>query len=97
MAAGDTIVETFQSSARNSRPQSSTADVLALRDDLRERYRSVRRQSLALCVTLVPEDCVIQTMPEASPTKWHLAHTSWFFETFLLQPHLPGYRCLDPQ
>ena len=97
MAAGDTIVETFQSSARNSRPQSSTADVLALRDDLRERYRSVRRQSLALCATLVPEDCVIQTMPEASPTKWHLAHTSWFFETFLLQPHLPGYRCLDPQ
>src|SRR5438270_14060033 len=65
--------------------------------ELGRRFRHVRQFSEKLCETLVPEDCVIQTMPEASPTKWHLAHTSWFFETFLLQPFLPGYHCLDPQ
>jgi ergothioneine biosynthesis protein EgtB len=57
----------------------------------------VRRQTEELCETLVAEDCVIQTMPEASPTKWHLAHTTWFFETFLVKAHVPGYRSLHPQ
>jgi ergothioneine biosynthesis protein EgtB len=56
----------------------------------------VREVSLALIVGLAPEDQVVQTMPDVSPTKWHLAHTTWFFETFLLQPAAPGYRVHDP-
>jgi ergothioneine biosynthesis protein EgtB len=64
---------------------------------LLENYLRVRRFSEHLCATLEPEDYVIQTVPEMSPTKWHLAHTSWFFETFLIKPHLPDYRPLNPQ
>lgn len=59
-------------------------------------YRSVRRFSEALCADLAPEDCVAQSMPDASPTKWHLAHTTWFFETFVLREHSPGYAPFDP-
>jgi ergothioneine biosynthesis protein EgtB len=66
------------------------------REDLAERFALTRRQSVALTAGLEPEDMVIQTMPDASPTKWHLAHTSWFFETFLIAPHLPAYRPFDP-
>jgi ergothioneine biosynthesis protein EgtB len=58
-------------------------------------YASVRAQTLALAAPLSPEDCAIQSMPDASPVKWHLAHTTWFFETFVLAPHLPGYRAFD--
>jgi len=61
-----------------------------------ERFLAVRRQSEALCEPLVAEDYVVQSMPDVSPTKWHLAHTSWFFETFLLLPHATGYRAFDP-
>ena len=57
-----------------------------------ERYRAVRNFSELLCEPLVAEDYVIQSMPDVSPTKWHLAHTSWFFETFLLKPHFADYR-----
>jgi ergothioneine biosynthesis protein EgtB len=64
---------------------------------LLEEYLGVRRFSEKLCETLEPEDYVIQTMVEMSPTKWHLAHTSWFFETFVARPHLPGYCPLYPQ
>ena len=62
---------------------------------LLDSYRQVRALSHELCSTLEPEDCVVQTMDDVSPTKWHLAHTSWFFETFLLVPHLKGYTRLD--
>ncbi len=54
---------------------------------VRERYRAVRAHSMALAAPLSSEDQCIQSMPDASPTKWHLAHTTWFFETVLLQPH----------
>ena len=64
-------------------------------DDLRDRFHAVRSHSLALASPLSPEDQCIQSMPDASPTKWHLAHTSWFFETVLLQPHAAGYRVFD--
>lgn len=59
-------------------------------------YRAVRGRSEALCRPLAIEDYGVQSMPDASPAKWHLAHTSWFFETFLLQPHLPGYAVYHP-
>src|ERR687896_2249626 len=59
------------------------------------RYRAVRQTSLALAAPLSAEDCALQSMPDASPVKWHLAHTTWFFETFILVPHVPGYRPFD--
>ena len=64
---------------------------------LLDQYRTLRAFSEKICEPLVPEDYVIQSMPDVSPAKWHLAHTSWFFETFLLKPHLPGYTSLHPQ
>jgi ergothioneine biosynthesis protein EgtB len=60
-----------------------------------EQYTSIRRLTERLCEPLAVEDYVIQAMPDVSPAKWHLAHVSWFFETFLLHPHLPGYRPID--
>ena len=59
------------------------------------RYRAVRQATEALIRSLTPEDQLAQSMPDASPTKWHLAHTSWFFETFLLAPRLAGYKLFD--
>jgi hypothetical protein len=57
--------------------------------------REVRATSLALAAPLSAEDQCVQSMPDASPTKWHLAHTSWFFETVVLQPHATGYQPFD--
>jgi ergothioneine biosynthesis protein EgtB len=62
---------------------------------LLQQYVAVRRATERLCEPLATEDYVVQAMPDVSPAKWHLAHVSWFFETFLLRPHLPGYRPLD--
>ena len=62
----------------------------------RDRFAAIRQQSEALAANLSPEDQAIQSMPDVSPTKWHLAHTSWFFETFLLAPFAPDYRGFDP-
>jgi ergothioneine biosynthesis protein EgtB len=59
------------------------------------RYRAVRARTVELAAPLSAEDQLVQSMPDASPTKWHLAHTSWFFETFLLQPRAAGYRVFD--
>src|SRR4051794_40846226 len=96
MSQGITIAE-IERGRNVAETRANTERKLSLRADLSERYRVVRRQTEELCATLVAEDCVIQTMPEVSPTKWHLAHTTWFFETFLLQAHVPGYRTLHPQ
>jgi ergothioneine biosynthesis protein EgtB len=68
----------------------------AAAEDWIERYRAVRAQTESLCAPLVAEDYVVQSMPDVSPTKWHLAHTSWFFETFLLTPHVRGYQPFNP-
>jgi ergothioneine biosynthesis protein EgtB len=60
-----------------------------------EQYQTVRARTVALAAPLTAEDQLVQSMPDASPTKWHLAHTSWFFETFVLGPHVAGYRVFD--
>ncbi|MDB6172148.1 MAG: hypothetical protein JWL59_1459 [Chthoniobacteraceae bacterium] len=60
------------------------------------RFELVRLQTEGLCKPLSTEDYVVQSMPEVSPTKWHLAHTSWFFETFILKPHKRCYKEFDP-
>lgn len=65
--------------------------------DLRERFMAVRARTVRLASPLSSEDRVVQSMPDASPTKWHLAHTTWFFETFLLRPHAKGYEIFDEQ
>jgi len=64
--------------------------------DLRQRFAGVRGFSETLIAPLKPEDCVIQSMPDVSPTRWHLAHTTWFFETFVLKAFLPKYEPLHP-
>ncbi len=66
-------------------------------DDLAALYRATRARTLALADGLSPEDMTVQSMEDGSPTKWHLAHTSWFFETFVLGPHAPGHASPDPR
>jgi ergothioneine biosynthesis protein EgtB len=62
---------------------------------LADRFRIVRQRSLSLCEPLTPEDMMVQSCPEASPAKWHLAHTAWFFESFVLSEFLPGYELFN--
>jgi ergothioneine biosynthesis protein EgtB len=74
---------------RRPSPETTAATALAAR------YRAVRDATTRLAAPLSAEDCQIQSMPDASPTKWHLAHTTWFFETFVLEPSAAGYRAFD--
>jgi cytochrome bd-type quinol oxidase subunit 1 len=71
-------------------PARSTATGLAAR------YAEVRQATLDLAAPLTPEDCQVQSMPDASPTKWHLAHITWFFETFILERFEAGFQPFDP-
>ena len=64
--------------------------------ELAERFGEVRRRTLNLCEPLTPEDMMVQSCPEASPAKWHLAHTAWFFESFVLTQYLSGYCLFNP-
>lgn len=64
---------------------------------LHDRFRDIRTMSLHITRSLSAEDQMLQSMPDASPTKWHLAHTTWFFETFILGSYLPGYQPFDPR
>ena len=66
--------------------------VAAAPASLRQRFTAVRAETLALAAPLSPEDQSVQAMPDTSPTKWHLAHVTWFFETFILRPYQPDYR-----
>lgn len=75
----------------NQRPPQATSD----RSRLADRYRVTRARSEALCAPLAIEDYGVQPMPDASPPKWHLAHTAWFFETFVLREHVTGYRAFN--
>ena len=77
-------------------PATLTRPLPAAPPSLAERYRAVRARTAALCAPLEVEDFVVSSMEDVSPTKWHLAHTSWFFETFLLAPHLRRLRAAQP-
>ncbi|MCC9165557.1 ergothioneine biosynthesis protein EgtB [Pontibacter harenae] len=61
-----------------------------------KRFNKIRKQTEYICEPLEPEDTVVQPIVDVSPTKWHMAHTTWFFETFVLMPHLPNYKLFHP-
>lgn len=69
---------------------------LARADDLSLRFHEVRAATEALAAELTEEDQCVQSMPDASPVKWHRAHVTWFFEQFVLVPHVADYRIFDP-
>lgn len=85
----------IQSHQRSTARRSGVVASATERRILAERYRTVRAGSAALCEPLSPEDFVIQSMPDASPAKWHLAHTTWFFEEFVLGASDPAYAFHD--
>lgn len=64
--------------------------------NFKDRYQTLRQRSEAICSGLKPEDYVVQPVVDVSPPKWHLGHTTWFFETFLLQPYVNDYAVFDP-
>ena len=76
----------MQQIAIETRPKTSAAT---------EAFSAMRAKSLQIAAPLSPEDCQVQSMPDASPIKWHLAHTTWFYETFILEPHALHYACFD--
>ena len=82
-------------SSTHASPPAAVSDPLDTRA-LAARYFRVRARTVALAAPLSPEDAMVQSMPEASPAKWHLAHTTWFFERFVLGAE-PGYRQVDPR
>jgi hypothetical protein len=75
---------------------SAAAETAASSSLLLARYRAVRQASLHLCKPLSPEDLMVQSCTEASPVKWHLAHTTWFFETFVLREYIAAYTPFHP-
>ncbi|MBI3547134.1 MAG: ergothioneine biosynthesis protein EgtB [Gammaproteobacteria bacterium] len=81
----------------SSQQERNVPSLVSTREMLSARYRSVRRMSETLGQSLTPDDYGLQAMPDVSPAKWHLAHTSWFFETFLLNAFLPDYHRFHPQ
>jgi len=91
VAAASTADEKIR---KPSAPETDSASQ-ALRRTWCEAFRGVRAETERRASFLSPEDQVIQSMPDASPAKWHRAHTTWFFEQFLLVPHVPGYEIFD--
>jgi ergothioneine biosynthesis protein EgtB len=73
----------------------STTTISGAGSAILNRFNDVRRSSMALCEPLSAEDMMVQSCPEASPAKWHLAHTAWFFESFVLREFLPGYKLVN--
>ncbi|HEY0353748.1 MAG TPA: ergothioneine biosynthesis protein EgtB [Enterovirga sp.] len=85
--------------SRPAHPDAGSRNGVGSKQDLRrtwaDRFQAVRGETERRASFLSPEDQQIQSMPDASPTKWHRAHTTWFFEQFVLRPNLPGYRAFD--
>ncbi len=73
----------------------TSGELQDLKSQFNEKYAEVRKFTETLCEPLETEDFNIQSMPDVSPTRWHLAHTAWFFETFILKPGLPDYETPD--
>src|SRR5438046_8272223 len=94
--AGNTRREIPMSGPRTHRDSAAPSDRLMARSALEARFERIRAQTETIAQRLSPEDCALQSMPDASPVKWHLAHTTWFFETFVLLPHARGYAVFDP-
>ena len=84
-------MSSFPSAAALAMPPAGSRAALA------DRFAAVRARTLALAAPLSPEDQCVQSMPDASPTKWHLAHTSWFVEAVVLAPHAPDYQPFEPR
>src|SRR6187402_2073941 len=91
--AGNTILPTLSNHREKSMAPATQVEFVT---QLSEHFCSVRQQTERLCEPLSPEDMMVQSCPEASPVKWHLAHTTWFFETFLLREFLTGYKPYHP-
>lgn len=92
--ASSSIAEGRPRAAQASLPEADAAP-RELRDAWLAAFRKVRAETERRAAPLSPEDQVVQSMPDASPTKWHRAHTTWFFEQFLLVPHVKDYRLFD--
>jgi ergothioneine biosynthesis protein EgtB len=90
-ASADAATDTVTAKERSTAPRATRAE------QLRARFHEIRSFTSALCIGLEPEDYVVQSMPDVSPTKWHLAHTTWFFETFILKKFVSGYRPEIPE
>jgi ergothioneine biosynthesis protein EgtB len=95
LKATDTLVA--EEVIGHSEPHSAARASRTRAQRLIEKFRQVRDFSTRLCRSLEPEDYVVQSMPDVSPTKWHLAHTSWFFETFVVKVWMQRYRSEVPQ
>ena len=74
----------------------STIAGCSLSTEIGTRFSAVRQRTISICEPLTAEDMMVQSTPEASPLKWHLAHTAWFFESFVLREFLPGYKPFNP-
>src|SRR6476620_647270 len=68
----------------------------AINETLLQQFKSIRKRTEQICAPLTTEDYVLQPVVDFSPPKWHLGHSTWFFETFILKKHLKGYREFDP-
>jgi ergothioneine biosynthesis protein EgtB len=97
MTATMTDVRAPNSASSSLRDRSDESARAIARGPLLDRYRAVRDFSLSLSAPLAAEDQVVQSMPDVSPTKWHLAHTTWFFERFVLEGHRRGYAPWKPE
>jgi len=81
--------------AQAMQSQVSSTEIPVVHDDLHQCYDAIRQRTVALTDPLEADDFMLQSMPDVSPAKWHLAHVNWFFETFVLLPSNTGYRAFD--